>query len=71
MRFLLLEQKYLELLEDGRAIDALDVLRHQLTPLKHNVQRVHQLSRWADDFCAVWGPRQARVWAGKILHTLP
>ncbi|XP_037073273.1 LOW QUALITY PROTEIN: WD repeat-containing protein 26-like [Pollicipes pollicipes] len=46
MRFLLLEQKYLELLEDGRAIDALDVLRHQLTPLKHNVQRVHQLSSY-------------------------
>jgi len=46
LRFLVLEQKYLELLEDGRAIDALDVLRHQLTPLKHNVQRVHQLSSY-------------------------
>ncbi|KAK8734285.1 hypothetical protein OTU49_006108, partial [Cherax quadricarinatus] len=44
MHFLLLEQKYLELLESGQVLDALTCLRSQLTPLKHNMDRVHQLS---------------------------
>ena len=44
MRFLILEQKYLELLEDKREIDALHCLRYELTPLKFNTERVHQLS---------------------------
>lgn len=44
MRFLLLEQKYLELLESGLAMEALTCLRSQLTPLQHNMDRVHQLS---------------------------
>ncbi|XP_060532126.1 WD repeat-containing protein 26 [Cylas formicarius] len=44
MKFLLLEQKYLEYLEDGRVLDALHVLRNELTPLQHNTARVHQLS---------------------------
>lgn len=46
MKFLLLEQKYLEFLEDGRPIDALHVLRNELTPLHHNTPRVHQLSSY-------------------------
>lgn len=46
MKFLLLEQKYLELLESGSAVEALDVLQNQLTPLKYNVQRVHQLTSY-------------------------
>ncbi|KAL5009252.1 hypothetical protein ScPMuIL_014833 [Solemya velum] len=46
MRFLLLEQKYLELLEDGQVLDALNCLRHELTPLKHNTERVHELSSY-------------------------
>ena len=45
MKFLLLEQKYLEFLEDSRALDALQVLRYELTPLQHNTARVHELSR--------------------------
>ena len=45
MRFLILEQKYLELLEENRVIDALHTLRIELTPMKYNVQRVHELSR--------------------------
>eukprot|EP00111_Clytia_hemisphaerica_P018391 TCONS_00054380-protein len=44
MRFLILEQKFLELLEDGRAIEALHCLRQELTPLKYNVERIHELS---------------------------
>lgn len=46
MKFLLLEQKYLEYLEDGRVLDALHVLRNELTPLQHNTERVHQLSSY-------------------------
>lgn len=44
MKFLLLEQKYLEFLEEARVFDALHVLRNELTPLNHNTVRVHQLS---------------------------
>jgi hypothetical protein len=46
MKFLILEQKYLEFLEDGRALDALLVLRNELTPLQHDIDRVHVLSRY-------------------------
>ncbi|XP_058124835.1 WD repeat-containing protein 26 homolog [Anopheles ziemanni] len=46
MKFLLLEQKYLEFLEEGRPIDALHVLRNELTPLQHKTPRVHQLSSY-------------------------
>ncbi|XP_050073988.1 WD repeat-containing protein 26 homolog [Anopheles maculipalpis] len=46
MKFLLLEQKYLEYLEEGRPIDALHVLRNELTPLQHKTPRVHQLSSY-------------------------
>lgn len=44
MKFLLLEQKYLEYLEEGRVLEALHVLRNELTPLQYNTPRVHQLS---------------------------
>jgi WD40 repeat protein len=44
MKFLLLEQKYLESLEDGREFDALHCLRHELTPLKYDTDRIHELS---------------------------
>lgn len=46
MKFLMLEQKYLEFLEESRPIDALHVLRNELTPLQHNTPRVHQLSSY-------------------------
>jgi len=44
MKFLLLEQKYLENLSSGNMIDALKVLQLELTPLKHNIHRTHELS---------------------------
>lgn len=46
MKFLLSEQKYLELLEDGLPLKALECLRHELTPLKYNTERVHVLSTY-------------------------
>lgn len=44
MKFLLLEQKYLELVEEGKILEALHCLREELTPLKFNTERVHTLS---------------------------
>ena len=46
MKFLILEQKYLEILEDGRTHEALDCLRNQVTPLNYNRDHVHKLSSW-------------------------
>lgn len=48
MKFLLLQQKYLEYLEDGKVLEALQVLRAELTPLKYNTERIHVLSGSAD-----------------------
>ncbi|ESO84471.1 hypothetical protein LOTGIDRAFT_168706 [Lottia gigantea] len=64
MRFLLLEQKYLEYLEIGRELDALHCLRHELTPLKYNTERVHALSSYmmcsnANDL------REMSEWSGR------
>jgi len=46
MKFQLLEQKYLELLQAGNTIEALKVLQLELTPLRHNTVRTHQLSSY-------------------------
>lgn len=46
MKFIILEQKYLEHLDDGCPLEALHVLRNELTPLQHNISRVHQLSSY-------------------------
>jgi WD repeat-containing protein 26 len=44
MRFWIRQQKYLELLEEGDNPRALRVLRSQLTPLRHDTDRLHSLS---------------------------
>ncbi|XP_067877784.1 WD repeat-containing protein 26-like [Heterodontus francisci] len=64
MKFLLLEQKYLEFLDDGKVLEALQVLRFELTPLKYNTDRIHALSGYlmcsdADDL------RAKAEWEGK------
>lgn len=64
MKFLLLEQKYLEYLEDERPIDALHVLRNELTPLQHNTPRVHQLSSYMMCTCSEELYERAN-WEGK------
>ncbi|XP_020287837.1 WD repeat-containing protein 26 isoform X2 [Pseudomyrmex gracilis] len=64
MKFLLLEQKYLEYLEEGMVFDALHVLRNELTPLSHNTGRVHQLSLFM--MCSGRDELQTRAgWDGK------
>lgn len=50
MKFLLLQQKYLEYLEDGKVLEALQVLRGELTPLKYNTDRIHVLSGYCLHF---------------------
>lgn len=44
LKFLLRQQKYLELLESRDLAAALVVLRNELTPLKKDVERLHSLS---------------------------
>jgi len=64
MKFLLQEQKYLEYLEDDRILEALNVLRHELTPLHHNISRVHELSSFM--MCSGGEElRDAANWQGK------
>lgn len=46
MLFLLRQQKFLELLEARDLAAALMVLRHELTPLNHNIPQLHALSRY-------------------------
>ncbi|KAF9579929.1 hypothetical protein BGW38_003604, partial [Lunasporangiospora selenospora] len=46
VKFLIREQKFLELLEARKIKDALVVLRSELTPLNHNMERVHTLTSY-------------------------
>ncbi|XP_072939037.1 WD repeat-containing protein 26 isoform X2 [Epargyreus clarus] len=63
MKFVVLEQKYLEHLEAGRVLDALHVLRNELTPLQFDTPRVHRLS--ALMMCADAAELRARAhWPG-------
>eukprot|EP01116_Phalansterium_solitarium_P022381 TRINITY_DN7370_c0_g1_i2.p1 TRINITY_DN7370_c0_g1~~TRINITY_DN7370_c0_g1_i2.p1 ORF type:complete len:447 (-),score=136.27 TRINITY_DN7370_c0_g1_i2:125-1465(-) len=43
-RFLIYQQKFLELLEDQKMKEALDCLRHELTPNSRDSSRLHRLS---------------------------
>ncbi|KAI8988700.1 WD40-repeat-containing domain protein [Pilobolus umbonatus] len=44
VKFLIRQQKFLELLEDNETMNALHVLRTEITPLNQNTERLHQLS---------------------------
>ncbi|KAF4087996.1 hypothetical protein AMELA_G00077630 [Ameiurus melas] len=64
MKFLLLQQKYLEYLEDGKVLEALHVLRAELTPLKYNTERIHILSGYL--MCSHSDDLRAKAeWEGK------
>ncbi|TRY53738.1 hypothetical protein DNTS_017021 [Danionella cerebrum] len=64
MKFLLLQQKYLEFLEDGKVLEALQVLRAELTPLKYNTERIHVLSGYL--MCSNSDDLRAKAeWEGK------
>ncbi|CAB1333673.1 unnamed protein product [Coregonus sp. 'balchen'] len=64
MKFLLLQQKYLEYLEDAKILEALQVLRAELTPLKYNTERIHILSGYL--MCSHAEDLRAKAeWEGK------
>jgi len=46
MKYILLEQKYLEALNSGNTIEAVKVLQLELTPLNHNRARTHELASY-------------------------
>jgi len=46
MKFIILEQKYMEYIHAGKTFEALKVLQLELSPLKHNTSRTHQLSSY-------------------------
>ena len=45
MKFLILEQKFLELLEDGKCIEAFNCLRQELATLNVNQERLATLAQ--------------------------
>ena len=51
MKFLLLEQKYLECIEDGRNQEALECLRSEITPLNYKKEKLPKICRYIWDFC--------------------
>lgn len=44
MKYLILEQKYFELIEDDRLMDAILCLRHEIRPLNIRIDRTHHLT---------------------------
>lgn len=44
--FLILEQKFLELLKIGKFDAALDTLRNEIVPIRFNISRVHELAAY-------------------------
>ena len=46
MKYLILEQKYFELIEDDRLMDALYCLRNEIRPLNIRIERTHQLTAY-------------------------
>lgn len=81
MRFYILEQKYLELIEGGRLLEALFCLRTEITPLRKFVARVHELAGFlmlkdAAELkkCAKWegkGPKSRATLMEKLRVYLP
>lgn len=46
VKFIILEQKYLEYIHSGKTYEALKVLQLELSPLNHNTGKTHQLSSY-------------------------
>ncbi|UYV63222.1 WDR26 [Cordylochernes scorpioides] len=64
MKFLLLQEKYLESLDEGHLMNALNCLRHEITPLQFWTSRVHELSSYM--MCSNSEElRATSKWAGK------
>ncbi len=46
MKYLILEQKYFELIEDNHPMDALQCLRNEIQGLKIRIERTHELTTY-------------------------
>jgi hypothetical protein len=46
MKYLILEQKYFELIEDNQAMEALYCLRNEIRTLDIRIERTHQLTAY-------------------------
>ncbi|KMT09105.1 hypothetical protein BVRB_6g132130 [Beta vulgaris subsp. vulgaris] len=57
-KFLILEQKFFELLDDGKTMDALNTLRTEISPLHIKTSRVHELSS-----CILYHPQSQNGFA--------
>ncbi|CAF1217874.1 unnamed protein product [Rotaria sp. Silwood1] len=64
MKYLILEQKYFELIEDNRAMDALQCLRHEIQGLKIRTERTHELTTFLM-FNSLKDMYKAANWCGK------
>ncbi|KAF6040879.1 hypothetical protein EB796_000811 [Bugula neritina] len=64
MKFSVLKQKYLEMVEDGKLIEAIHCLRYELTPLKFNTGQVHKLSTYVM-YDSLDELKEMANWAGK------
>ena len=69
MKFLILEQKFLELLEDGKCIEAFNCLRQELATLNVNQERLATLAQviMLKDIKQI---RALTGWQGKFLKRL-
>ncbi|KAF6777917.1 hypothetical protein AHF37_02615 [Paragonimus kellicotti] len=65
VRFLLLEQRFLEHLEANEVMPAVTLLRNQITPMQRNTERVHTLASCLMCRTAAELSAQAGGWAGK------
>ena len=50
MKYLILEQKYFELIEDNQLMDALYCLRNEIRSLNIRIERTHQLTTYLFNF---------------------
>ncbi|KAK4475368.1 hypothetical protein MN116_002430 [Schistosoma mekongi] len=64
VRFLILEQQFLEHLEANEVIPAVTLLRNRITPMQRNTERVHTLASCLMCRTAVELQAQAGGWAG-------
>jgi len=64
MKYLILEQKYFELIEDNRPMDALQCLRNEIQGLKIRIERTHELTTFLM-FNSIKDMYKAANWSGK------
>ncbi|CAF3497961.1 unnamed protein product [Adineta steineri] len=66
MKYLILEQKYFELIEDNQAMEALYCLRNEIRTLNIRIERTHQLTAFLM-FNSIKDMCKAANWSGKGL----